>query len=516
MVPSVTIFTLLLFPTVGETYARNLIVGISLELRFAGQGKWRRLLGPPLRSLLFGLRLDLFYFSFFLVLNGASQRSDQWRFLNCLFSDPYAAFSDPFIVAGRSNCASASDSFQLYDAKKKVAEMSGRDVRDVRVVISPYRICPLGAHIDHQGETQQRALAETVSRYFWFVFLHPKVPRTSQACLQPRVVAGALPLTSVQEVVLAGVEGWPDADLCEGGKERIFLLALTGRQVAWTFRYAVVKSISLSVMSRYHHLSPPTRSHRALSVKSSHYYDDYSRSQHTTFRDRVDPPTRPHYPRDDQYDDCRRSYPCTRVDRVDPSTKLSYLKDDYYEDCLFEIDLESQFCTVALSFDSSSSPESSSYWLMDMKYYLDHFELFGEHRIKFAKFRLLDLAMAYWASIERTCERDLLRCITSWVDMERTLCQRYLSTSYQSRLLDQLFSLRQESISVAEYKDCFDELVVKSDIREDPTMSIPQFRSGLRSDIRTKVAYHSSKSLEQTYRLAICYEQSLRSARAGR
>ncbi|OWM86914.1 hypothetical protein CDL15_Pgr015950 [Punica granatum] len=29
--------------------------------------------------------------------------------------------------------------------------MSGRDADEVRVVVSPYRICPLGAHIDHQG-----------------------------------------------------------------------------------------------------------------------------------------------------------------------------------------------------------------------------------------------------------------------------------------------------------------------------------------------------------------------------
>ncbi|XP_051130997.1 galacturonokinase isoform X2 [Andrographis paniculata] len=35
--------------------------------------------------------------------------------------------------------------------RRKVAEMSGRDITDVRVVVSPYRICPLGAHIDHQG-----------------------------------------------------------------------------------------------------------------------------------------------------------------------------------------------------------------------------------------------------------------------------------------------------------------------------------------------------------------------------
>ncbi|KAK9121581.1 hypothetical protein Syun_019198 [Stephania yunnanensis] len=32
----------------------------------------------------------------------------------------------------------------------KVAEMSGKCAKEVKVVISPYGICPLGAHIDHQ------------------------------------------------------------------------------------------------------------------------------------------------------------------------------------------------------------------------------------------------------------------------------------------------------------------------------------------------------------------------------
>ena len=31
-----------------------------------------------------------------------------------------------------------------------VAEIAGRSPKEVRVVVSPYRICPLGAHIDHQ------------------------------------------------------------------------------------------------------------------------------------------------------------------------------------------------------------------------------------------------------------------------------------------------------------------------------------------------------------------------------
>jgi hypothetical protein len=47
-------------------------------------------------------------------------------------------FSHPFAV------------FQLDIVRKKVAEISGRDEKEVRVVACPYRICPLGAHIDHQ------------------------------------------------------------------------------------------------------------------------------------------------------------------------------------------------------------------------------------------------------------------------------------------------------------------------------------------------------------------------------
>lgn len=42
---------------------------------------------------------------------------------------------------------------ELDKIRRTVAEMSGRGAEEVRVVISPYRICPMGAHIDHQGGT---------------------------------------------------------------------------------------------------------------------------------------------------------------------------------------------------------------------------------------------------------------------------------------------------------------------------------------------------------------------------
>ncbi|XWS71016.1 hypothetical protein CRYUN_Cryun03dG0100800 [Craigia yunnanensis] len=40
---------------------------------------------------------------------------------------------------------------ELNKIRKIVSEMAGKGTEDVRVVVSPYRICPLGAHVDHQG-----------------------------------------------------------------------------------------------------------------------------------------------------------------------------------------------------------------------------------------------------------------------------------------------------------------------------------------------------------------------------
>ncbi|KAL5974190.1 hypothetical protein ACLOJK_030853 [Asimina triloba] len=42
---------------------------------------------------------------------------------------------------------------ELHDIKEIVAGLSKQSPKNVKVVLSPYRICPLGAHIDHQGGT---------------------------------------------------------------------------------------------------------------------------------------------------------------------------------------------------------------------------------------------------------------------------------------------------------------------------------------------------------------------------
>ena len=58
---------------------------------------------------------------------------------------------------------------QLDIVRKKVAEISGQDARVVRVVACPYRICPLGAHIDHQVTGSFHFLDILICK-LWLVF----------------------------------------------------------------------------------------------------------------------------------------------------------------------------------------------------------------------------------------------------------------------------------------------------------------------------------------------------------
>ncbi|KAL2342617.1 hypothetical protein Fmac_003902 [Flemingia macrophylla] len=42
---------------------------------------------------------------------------------------------------------------ELNEMRERVSKMANVNKEEVRVVVSPYRICPLGAHVDHQGGT---------------------------------------------------------------------------------------------------------------------------------------------------------------------------------------------------------------------------------------------------------------------------------------------------------------------------------------------------------------------------
>ncbi|XP_037496037.1 galacturonokinase-like [Jatropha curcas] len=68
---------------------------------------------------------------------------------------------------------------ELNRIRKVVSAMAGRSPEEVRVVVSPYRICPLGAHIDHQGGTVS---AMTINRGILLGFIPSGDTKVKKSC----------------------------------------------------------------------------------------------------------------------------------------------------------------------------------------------------------------------------------------------------------------------------------------------------------------------------------------------
>lgn len=74
--------------------------------------------------------------------------------------------------------------WQLNAIRKIVSAMSGKCAEQVRVVASPYRICPLGAHIDHQVSSVLGSFFnnELWSQCFYFVEIKVYVLSSIEWC----------------------------------------------------------------------------------------------------------------------------------------------------------------------------------------------------------------------------------------------------------------------------------------------------------------------------------------------
>ncbi|KAI9118794.1 hypothetical protein K1719_010239 [Acacia pycnantha] len=110
---------------------------------------------------------------------------------------------------------------ELNEIRKTVSEMARADKGKVRVVVSPYRICPLGAHIDHQGGTVS---AMTINKGILLGFTpsgSSKVvirSRQFQGEVRFRVDEVQQPRQSIQNNNVNGTKDYSQQEECEWGR----------------------------------------------------------------------------------------------------------------------------------------------------------------------------------------------------------------------------------------------------------------------------------------------------------
>lgn len=85
-----------------------------------------------------------------------------------------------------------------------------------------------------------------------------------------------------------------------------------------------------------------------------------------------------------------------------------------------------------------------------------------------------------------------------------------MPSNYHEKLCEQLIELKQNSMSVAEYMQKFDELKMRSQVTEDSSQTLARFKAGLRSDIRRELLRQPLYSLEHAFQVTLDMEEYLR------
>ena len=96
-------------------------------------------------------------------------------------------------------------------------------------------------------------------------------------------------------------------------------------------------------------------------------------------------------------------------------------------------------------------------------------------------------ALYWWTSLvrERRIHWDPL--VEYWNDLKSALRKRHIPSYYERELMDKLHRLRQGSMSVEEYRQQMELLLLRPGLREEERTSIARFLSGLNMEVRDKV-----------------------------
>ena len=131
----------------------------------------------------------------------------------------------------------------------------------------------------------------------------------------------------------------------------------------------------------------------------------------------------------------------------------------------------------ASTFDGSLDPKMYIDWESDLDQYFEWYEMSEERKFKFAKMKLVRQARLFWGNVERLYHQRGDRPIVTWRAMKIKLREKYLSFSYEQRLLDQWQRLNQGNKTVSEYITKFDEYVMRCNIVESEAVTLSRFRA---------------------------------------
>ena len=77
--------------------------------------------------------------------------------------------------------------------------------------------------------------------------------------------------------------------------------------------------------------------------------------------------------------------------------------------------------------------------------------------------------------------------ITSWAEMKSRLRDKFIPACYRPMIIDEWKHLRQGDGTVAEYIACFNDLMIRCNLDEEPVATLARFSAGLRLEYQREL-----------------------------
>ncbi|XP_050238175.1 uncharacterized protein LOC126687661 [Mercurialis annua] len=116
---------------------------------------------------------------------------------------------------------------------------------------------------------------------------------------------------------------------------------------------------------------------------------------------------------------------------------------------------------------------------------------------------------SYFDCVEYELERAGLPPTSTWQDLKARLREKYMPFNYLDKMREQAYALRQGSMSVTEYMQKFEELTVRSQLKEDNLQTMARFKAGLRVDTRRELFRQHLATLDHIFQVSLDIEEGL-------
>ncbi|KAL5134120.1 hypothetical protein HKD37_03G007353 [Glycine soja] len=161
-------------------------------------------------------------------------------------------------------------------------------------------------------------------------------------------------------------------------------------------------------------------------------------------------------------------------------------------------------------FHGKDNVEAYLDWEMKVEQLFACHHISEERKVPLATLSFQGYALYWWTSLVRERRIHGDPPVEYWNDLKNALRKRHIPSYYERELMDKLQRLRQGSMSVEEYRQQMELLLLRAGLREEERTSIARFLSGLSIEVRDKVELLPYRDLDELVQLCIRVEQKLK------